>query len=73
VQMSEVSGQLKRADLRAFCGSVEGLYQLEGEVRNMGISEGFTGKVERCLYLTEGVVPLVRACAKKIAKFLFGE
>jgi hypothetical protein len=46
VQMSEVSGQLKRADLRAFCGSVEGLYQLEGEVRNMGISEGFTAKIE---------------------------
>ena len=43
-QMSEESGQLKRADLRAFCGSVEGLYHLEGEVRNTGISEGFTGK-----------------------------
>ena len=42
--MSEVSGQLKRADLRAFVGSVEGLYPLEGEVRNTGISEGFTGK-----------------------------
>ncbi len=35
---------VKRADLRAFDWSVEGLYPLEGEVRNMGISEGFTGK-----------------------------
>ena len=47
----------KRADLRAFCGSMEGLYHLEGEVRNTGISEGFTGNVERCLYLTEGLLP----------------
>ena len=43
-QMSEVSGQLKQGDLRAYLGSVEGLYPLEGEVRNMGVSEGFTGK-----------------------------
>ena len=58
VQMSEGSGQLKRGDLRAYLGSVEGLYPLEGEVRNTGVSEGFTGKVERRLYLTEGFVPL---------------
>ena len=44
-QMSEVSGQLKRGDLRAFVGSMEGLYPLEGEVRNMGVSEGFTAKI----------------------------
>ena len=49
-QMSEGSGQLKRADLRAFVGSVEGLYPLEGEVRNMGISEGFTAKIAWALF-----------------------
>ena len=30
-QMSEGSGQLKRGDLRAYLGVVEGLYPLEGE------------------------------------------
>ena len=58
VQMSEGSGQLKRGDLRAYLGSVEGLYPLEGEVRNTGVSDGFMGKEERRLYLTEGFVPL---------------
>ena len=43
-QMSEVSGQLKRGDFRAFWELVEGLYPLEGDVRFTGISEGFTGK-----------------------------
>ena len=44
-QVSEGSGQLKRGDLRAFCGSVEGLYPLEGLERFTGISEGFTAKI----------------------------
>ena len=43
--MSEGSGQLKRGDLRAFLVLVEGLYPLEGEVRNTGISEGFMAKI----------------------------
>ena len=34
----------KRGDLRAYLGSVEGLYPLEGLMRFTGISEGFTGK-----------------------------
>ena len=46
VQMCRTGGQLKRDDLRAYLGSVEGLYPLEGEVRNTGVSEGFTGNVE---------------------------
>lgn len=45
-QVSEGSGQLKRGDLRAFDWLVEGLCPLEGDVRNTGVSEGFTGKVE---------------------------
>ena len=69
--MSEVSGQLKRADLRAFLVLVEGLYPFEGEVRNTGISEGFMGKVERCLYLTEGLLSLVRATSIKFSKKFF--
>ena len=44
VQMCCTGGQLKRDDLRAYLGSVEGLYPLEGEVRNTGVYEGFTGK-----------------------------
>lgn len=44
-QVSEGSGQLKRADLRACLGSVEGLYSLEDLVRFTGISEGFTAKI----------------------------
>ena len=43
--MSEVSGQLKRGDLRAYLVLVEGLYHLESEVRFTGISEGFTAKI----------------------------
>ena len=58
-QMSEGSGQLKWGDLGAFDWSMEGLYPLEGEVRNTGISEGFTGNVERnmerCLQMWKGV------------------
>lgn len=49
-QMSEVSGQLKRADLRAFLVLVEGLYPLEDEVRFTGISEGFTAKIAWALF-----------------------
>ena len=71
-QMSEVGGQLKRGDLRACFGSVEGLYPLEGEVRNTGISEGFTGKVERCLYLTEGFVPQRGPVSKIFGKIFSG-
>ena len=73
VQMSEVSGQLKRGDLRAYLGSVEGLYPLEGLGRFTGISEGFTGKVERCLYPTEGVIPQGGPVPKKFAAKFFGE
>ena len=43
-QMSEGSGQLKLGDLMAFGELVEGLYPLDGVVRNMGVFEGFTGK-----------------------------
>ena len=71
--MSEVSGQLKRGDLRAFLVLVEGLYPLEGEVRFTGISEGFTGKVERCLYLTEGVLPQGGPVSKNLRNFYLGE
>ena len=70
--MSEGSGQLKRADLRAFVGSVEGLYPFEGVVRFTGISEGFTGKVERCPYLTEGVVPQGGPVPKNLRNFYLG-
>ena len=69
--MSEVSGQLKRADLRAFVGSVEGLYPLEGEVRNTGISEGFTGK-EWEPVPAEGALYPKEACAQKFAPKFFG-
>ena len=71
--MSEESGQLKRGDLRAVLCSVDGLYPLEGEGRNTGISEGFTGKVEGCLYLTEGVVPQGGPVSKKFQNFFRGK
>ena len=34
----------KQGDLRAYLGSVEGLYPLDGLVRFTGTSEGFMGK-----------------------------
>lgn len=49
------------------------MHHLEGEVRFMGVFEGFMGKMERCLYPTEGFCPLVRAYAKKFAGKIFGE
>lgn len=71
--MSEVSGQLKQADLRACFGSVEGLCPLEGEVRNMGISEGFTGQGMGACSCGGGFVPQRGPVSKKFAEFLFGE
>lgn len=71
--MSEWSGQQKRADLRAFLGSVEGLCPLEGEVRNMGVSECFTGQGMGACSCGEGFVPQRGPVSKKFAKFLFGE
>ena len=49
-QMSEGGGQLKRADLRAYLGLIEGLYPLEGERRFTGVSEGFTAKIALALF-----------------------
>ena len=71
-QMSEVSGQLKRGDLRACFGSVEGLYPLEGLGRFTGISEGFTGQGMGACFCGGGFVPQGGPVSKKFAKFLFG-
>lgn len=64
---------VKRGDLRAFLGSVEGLYPLEGEVRNAGVLWRFMGKVERCLSPTEGICsPYEGLCPKNLREIFWG-
>lgn len=71
-QMSEGSGQLKRGDLRAYLGVVEGLYPLEGEGRFTGISEGFTGKELEPCSCGKGLLPQGGPVSKKFAPKFFG-
>ena len=71
-QMSEGSGQLKRGDLRAYLGSVEGLYPLDGLGRFTGISEGFTGKELEPCSCGKGLLPQGGPVSKKFAPKFFG-